>query len=976
MALGNDDVVVRTTAEQFVLKVEPNGRPPSGSELRDALWAARELRFGLESQEPDVRRAATTVLRLIDGGSFAFAASSERARGAAATAERLATRLFEELVAGRLVVQRSRIAPLTDRRDITLPELPPLPPAARESSTHTFEVRFVDEVGRGIAGIDAEFTTDQVQTRATNAAGIALLDGVLFSSASVAIVDPEALSKVLDPRWESRRPGSPPKESNTTTVVFRKESLGPFGLKAELPNTVVVRPPLAKLALRLFDKTGRVPHAARSVVIEGPEKREGITDDDGSIRFDEVMQGDYKLTLTIESFKGDPDETVEVAEAAVVALDPDEPQAQLRMLGAVPLSFLARLHLAFNTNKAFLLPSALTSMQKLRRLYVENAPCKLLVVGHADTRGGSAFNDKLSLQRAQATIAYLNDDVEAWLAFYDLTDERRVWGKVEDRLMLTAMPDFRTKPAKEDAVSWFQRTRGLKVDGKAGKQTRSALIGEYMSLDGASLSDFVGEIDAVAHGAGEHFPLDDTTLSLDEAPEDEKRDPADRRVDLFFFDREFGIAPPPPGPNSGAGSTQYPKWRERVASVIDLRANDPDAPLVTFVEVTDAHFRTNSAVLLPEGEDPEADGDHQALTSVGLIASALRFNDEHAGRSMLVAGHTDTTADVAFNQKLSQERAEVALALLKGGDTSRERFKSLCDGRHTVADVNQILSWVAVGLDGFDCDPGVVDDSPKPAAVRKFQTAYNQQKATLNPDPKVATLNVDGSFGKLTWGAVFDCYEAALRDELGEDASGLAALRTKLRFVNSKREFLGFSEHFPIEELGVDNFRSQSNRRVELLFFEAGEEPDLEHAAQDPETTELYLPGQYERMPLPPMGSARRRQLVVNVVDHLGFPVTNQEVTLFLPDQSTLKVATDDAGTLTAQVPFGVVAMLLRDGRFLHFGGKYADYKHDPVTEIEEFPTDSDGALQGTGTQEMTIEDLNDSMALLSALDAELALLP
>jgi outer membrane protein OmpA-like peptidoglycan-associated protein/peptidoglycan hydrolase-like protein with peptidoglycan-binding domain len=646
------------------------------------------------------------------------------------------------------------------------------------------------------------------------------------------------------------------------------------------------------------------------------------------------------------------------------------------MIGAVPISTLARLHLSFNTNKAFLLPTALASMQKLRRLYIENAPCKLLVVGHADTKGGAAFNDELSLARARATIAYLKDDVDAWLEFYELNDPKQVWGKVEDHLMLIAMPDFSSKPRKESEVAWFQRTRGLSIDGEAGKQTRTALIGEYMSLDGASLADIVGEVDAVAHGCGENFPLDDGEEELDPAPQDEKRDPGDRRVELFFFDNEFGISPKPPADNSKPGSSEYPKWRERVAAIVDLSDDDLDAPRVTFVEMADAHFRTNSAVVLPEGENPDQKGEHQALTSVGLVATALRFNEENAGRTLLVAGHADTTADASFNQKLSEERAEVALCLLLGGNESRERFKALCDARHTVADIEQILSWIAKTIAGFDCDPGVIDGQLGDAPVRKFQTAYNANKATLNADPAIPPLTVDGSVGKLTWGAFFDCYELALREELGEDAIGVAALRRKLRFADDKRRFLGFSEHFPIEELGVDNFRSQSNRRVELVFFEPGEEADLERAASDPATSELYLPGQFERMPLPAMASARRRTLTVDVVDHLGLPVENRSVTLFLPDGRTLEVRTDESGRLTAKVPLGVVSMLLEDGRFLNFGEGYADYKHDPVNELQAFPDEADGSLIGNDRTSGSVEDHNESMALLSTFDDDLAPLP
>ncbi len=65
--------------------------------------------------------------------------------------------------------------------------------------------------------------------------------------------------------------------------------------------------------------------------------------------------------------------------------------------------------------------------------------------------GGSDYNDKLSLERAEATVAYLKD--EGWFKFYgDGIEKKKRWGKPEDHLMIISMPDFNTKPPGEDAV--------------------------------------------------------------------------------------------------------------------------------------------------------------------------------------------------------------------------------------------------------------------------------------------------------------------------------------------------------------------------------------------------------------------------------------------------------------------------------------------------------------------------------------------
>ncbi len=197
----------------------------------------------------------------------------------------------------------------------------------------------------------------------------------------------------------------------------------------------------------------------------------------------------------------------------------------------------------------------------------------------------------------------------------------------------------------------------------------------------------------------------------------------------------------------------------------------------------------------------------------------------------------------------------------------RQQFQDVCHARHTVADYKQILSWVARAFPVFDCEPAKVDDN---SATCHGPGGSSRKRTTRTGKPLVygprASISVDGSVGKETWGAFFDCYEKAIQQELGEELSGVAALRKSLTFVDERHESLGFGEHFPIEELGVDAYRSQSNRRVEMLLFDPGEEPDLEHAARDPETSELYLPGTYVRKPLPDRPGGAKAHMTVTLL--------------------------------------------------------------------------------------------------------------
>jgi hypothetical protein len=70
-------------------------------------------------------------------------------------------------------------------------------------------------------------------------------------------------------------------------------------------------------------------------------------------------------------------------------------------------------------------------------------------------------------------------------------------------------------------------------------------------------------------------------------------------------------------------------------------------------------------------------------------------------------------------------------------------------------------------------------------------------------------------------------YQWELAQGLGTDSAGLDALRGKVQFMDGGKKFLPCGESFPIQQPERGNFRSQTNRRIEFLLFDPGEEPAL-----------------------------------------------------------------------------------------------------------------------------------------------------
>lgn len=238
-----------------------------------------------------------------------------------------------------------------------------------------------------------------------------------------------------------------------------------------------------------------------------------------------------------------------------------------------PYVFLARLKgLFFDLNKTFLLRTAIGGLKDVRSIYDANNPSKLLIVGHTDTSGDPSRNDPLSLERARSLAAFLSDDGPTWEKQFDPNiPEGRRWGRHEEEQMIEALPDFGTRLAGETHVAFFHRARSLPAAPALNKTERQQLIAEYMALDGADVKEQGFDIEIFNHGAGENFPLDLTGDELDSQPVDGQHEQLDRRVELYFFDRDLGVQPKvADGSNSKRKSLEYPEWRRRATELREI----------------------------------------------------------------------------------------------------------------------------------------------------------------------------------------------------------------------------------------------------------------------------------------------------------------------------------------------------------------------------------------------------------------------
>jgi hypothetical protein len=270
------------------------------------------------------------------------------------------------------------------------------------------------------------------------------------------------------------------------------------------------------------------------------------------------------------------------------------------------------------------------------------------------------------------------------------------------------------------------------------------------------------------------------------------------------------------------------------------------------LEFEDVLFHHDSAVMMPDdpagASSTQGSGPSQSQSKIsGVKALALVFKqfEFNPDQRIIVAGHTDTSGGAELNFTLSDQRAKNVLYLLTG---QRDDWAEISFGRQKVEDYQQVLTHVAITRKWNFCNPGKIDDKWGPktqTAIERFVMTYNAEFAAKHAEVKLLK-STDSQFvagdgkhrwNKDLWKAAYSLYIDDLCALMKITLAQLDSLRKdKLKFVsddpklakNGAKRFVGCGESFPLDAVGKDDYKSQQNRRVEIVFFDTDDAPVID----------------------------------------------------------------------------------------------------------------------------------------------------
>lgn len=274
-----------------------------------------------------------------------------------------------------------------------------------------------------------------------------------------------------------------------------------------------------------------------------------------------------------------------------------------------------------------------------------------------------------------------------------------------------------------------------------------------------------------------------------------------------------------------------------------------------------------------------ADDRSAAIALRAVVRAALRFAAAHPGKRLLVVGHADSAGSARDNLELSERRARNIERYIAG---DREGWARQAEEFGEAEDLQAVLRWLAVHH-AWPCDPGPVDGIfgvRSRAALDGFRRVSRAAGCSAG--------EVGSPPGIEDWAGFFDAYDRVLACSLACTREQLAEHRARLAFMAPA--VLACGEHQPRTAAGVDGFACADNRRVDLLFFDAVELPDL--AAKPP--GEHVYGGRYVFEPIQPEPYS---MLTLRLVGDDGVPTCGARVIVRV-DGSDQELVSDSEGAV------------------------------------------------------------------------------
>lgn len=251
---------------------------------------------------------------------------------------------------------------------------------------------------------------------------------------------------------------------------------------------------------------------------------------------------------------------------------------------------------------------------------------------------------------------------------------------------------------------------------------------------------------------------------------------------------------------------------EMVATeVVELVVDDAMSKIeVHFVEVIDQIFNHDSAVPCL---------DEKCGLPIAL-ATAIQYAHVHPSMELIIFSHADTSGNIQYNFDLTEWRGFAVKSLLMKDE---RLWLSMVQKKHKIEDYQRCLKSLSVSL-GWPCDPGKVDNMLGPktkSAIEAFQKQCNLRYSI--------GLAEDGVFGNQSWKAIHRVLCGIISTYLGDSQDPYSPdypTWSELKFGFPVGDGVyPCGESFPIENMNKDDYKSATNRRVELSFLPANSIP-------------------------------------------------------------------------------------------------------------------------------------------------------